>query len=348
MLSLKKRSERVVSFHESVQGKEKIKILAVIPGGDDKSSMIFSYRQMKSLKALAIDVDIFILKSRTSLKILLFDIIAFRKKIAIFKPDIIHAQYGTMTSFFCALTNNKPLLITFRGSDLNPISGKNVFLVWIKHLLSQLSTFRARCIICVSQEMKERLWWASDKADVIPTGVDSSIFKPSDMKIARERLGLSLTDKIVIFNVGKSPLSKRLDLAQDAVEFVNVQYQQIYFIKLQGDIKPSEMPYYYNAADCLLLTSDNEGSPTVVQEALSCNCPVVSVEVGDVKDRLAGVWPSKIVKRDSAEIGKGIIEILKIGKRSNGRNFIQNMSLKKQRGQLVSIYRRCLTMPDKF
>ena len=316
----------------------KIRVLAVIPDGGTKVSMIFSHRQMNSLKASSIDVGFFMLKSRTSLKSLFSDMIAFRQKLATFNPHIVHAHYGTVTSFFCALGTNKPLLITFRGSDLNPTSGENAFHTGIKHLLSQLSTLRAKHIICVSQKLKNRLWWKSDKVSIMPSGVDSSIFKPLPIKFARERLGLSLTDRIILFNVGESPLVKRLDLAEQAIEYVNSHYHNICFIKLYGDIDPDDMPLYYNAADCLLLTSDNEGSPNVVKEALSCNCPVVSVDVGDVRDRLAGVWPSKVVKRDPVEIGEGIIEILKVGKRSNGHDLIQDISLEKQGVQLASIY----------
>lgn len=319
-----------------------MKILAVIPEGKNKNSMIFSFRQINALKTFSIEVDFFMLKSRTSLKRLFHDIISFRKKMTLFKPDIVHAHYGTMTSFFCAVLVNKPLIITFRGSDINPIPAQNFFLVKVKHLLSQVSIFRAEHIICVSNEIKKRLWWGSDKASIMPTGVDTFIFKPIEMKIARERLGLSLTDKIVLFNVGKSPLTKRLDLAEEAIKFVSAQCQQVYFLKLYGNIEPAEMPYYYNAADCLLLTSDNEGSPTVVQEALSCNCPVISVDVGDVRDRLTGVWPSKITKRNPVEIGKGIIGILEINKRSNGRDLIQNISLEKQKIQLALIYHSML------
>lgn len=321
---------------------EKIRVLAVIPDGGNKVSMIFAHRQMNSLKATSIDVGVFMLKSRTSLKMLCSNMIAFRQKIAMFKPDVVHAHYGTMTSFFCALGTNKPLVLTFRGSDLNPVLGENVFRGGIKRLLSQLSTLRAKHIICVSQKLKKRLWWRNNKVSIIPSGIDSSIFKPLPIKFTRERLGLSLTDRIILFNVGESPLVKRLDLAEKAVEYVNSHYQNIFFLKLYGNIDPDDMPFYYNAADCLLLTSDHEGSPNVVKEAISCNCPVVSVDVGDIRERLAGVWPSKIVKRDPVEIGESIIEILKMGKRSNGHDLIQEISLEKQGIQLASIYQSML------
>jgi glycosyltransferase involved in cell wall biosynthesis len=39
-----------------------------------------------------------------------------------------------------------------------------------------------------------------------------------------------------------------------------------------------------SASDVLVLSSRSEGCPTVVLEALACNCPVVSTDVGDVRE----------------------------------------------------------------
>ena len=321
---------------------EKIRVLAVIPDGGNKASMIFAHRQMNSLKATSINVDIFMLKSRTSLKSLFSDMIAFRQKLAAFHPHIVHAHYGTVTSFFCALGANKPLVITFRGSDLNPVTSENAFRKGVKQVLSQLSTLRAKHIICVSQGLKKRLWWRNDEVSIIPSGIDLSIFKPLQIKCARKRLGLSLTDRIILFNVGKSPLVKRLDLAEQALKFVKSHFPNTCLVKLYGNIDPDDMPFYYNAADCLLLTSDHEGSPNVVKEAVSCNCPVVSLDVGDVRERLAGVWPSKIVTRDPVEIGRAIIKIFKLNRRSNGHNTTREISLDRLSTKTVSIYRSML------
>ena len=73
---------------------------------------------------------------------------------------------------------------------------------------------------------------------------------------------------------------------------------------LDGNVAPARVPALMNAADCLLVTSDAEGSPTVVQEALATNLPVVSVDVGDIAERLEGVairgWPGGIRTRSGA------------------------------------------------
>ena len=67
--------------------------------------------------------------------------------------------------------------------------------------------------------------------------------------------------------------------------------------------EPARVPDLMNAADCLLVTSDAEGSPTMVQEALATNLPVVSVDVGDIAERLEGVACSSRGRAGSARAG---------------------------------------------
>jgi len=57
-------------------------------------------------------------------------------------------------------------------------------------------------------------------------------------------------------------------------------------IKFLGVIKPPKLYTYYKNSNLLVLTSELEGSPTVVKEALATNTPVVSTDVGDVKEVL--------------------------------------------------------------
>jgi glycosyltransferase involved in cell wall biosynthesis len=52
------------------------------------------------------------------------------------------------------------------------------------------------------------------------------------------------------------------------------------------DVPHAEVPWWLNAASAVLMTSTHEGSPNAVKEALACNVPVVSVDVGDVRARI--------------------------------------------------------------
>ncbi len=58
----------------------------------------------------------------------------------------------------------------------------------------------------------------------------------------------------------------------------------------------TEVNWLMCAADCLLLTSRSEGSPQVVKEAMACGCPIVSVDVGDVRERVEGIEGCYVAK----------------------------------------------------
>jgi glycosyltransferase involved in cell wall biosynthesis len=93
-----------------------------------------------------------------------------------------------------------------------------------------------------------------------------------------------------------------------------------------------------NASDCLLVASDSEGSPTVVQEALACGLPIVSVPVGDIAERLRDVNHSRVVPRGKAALASAIVELTRKPLRSNGRAKISEISLDAIAGQLKGLY----------
>jgi len=107
---------------------------------------------------------------------------------------------------------------------------------------------------------------------------------------------------------------------------------------LDGRTPPERVPELLNAADCLLLTSDREGSSTLLQEALACNLPVVSVNAGDSRERLAGVRHCAIVERDPVAIAAELARILKVPVRSNGRDKVRDFSARRIAGELYRIY----------
>ena len=80
-----------------------------------------------------------------------------------------------------------------------------------------------------------------------------------------------------------------------------------------------------NAADCLLLTSWSEGSPNVIKEAMACNCPIVTTDVGDVNERLDGLDGCYVVRDNELEservreLGNAIEKAIEFGKRTEGR-----------------------------
>lgn len=319
-----------------------IRVLYLFPGEAEGSAMIFAKKQVEAVREAGVAAETFCLASRTDLRSLRREYARLRGLMDSFRPDLVHAQYGTMTAFFASLITPVPLVITFRGSDLNPAPSDPWIRSALRRWLSQYAARKAARIICVSEGLARRLWWARDRAVVLPSGVDTNLFVPRSRSDARQELGWAEEDRIVLFNAGLSPVVKRLDLAQAAANEAVKECGPIRFVTLDGRVPHSTVATMLNGADCLLLTSDWEGSPTIVQEALACNLPVLSVGVGDVRERLAGVVPSRIVERNPQALGKGLAEMLARPVRSNGRAWTAPVAQDHIVRKTVDLYREVL------
>jgi glycosyltransferase involved in cell wall biosynthesis len=344
MMKLYTADTRLVSENHlagmwSGQDTRPLRVLYVFPGEATGSAMIFAKKQVEAIRECHISAETFALASRTSIGRLGGEIQRFRQRIAGFRPDLVHAQYGTMTAFFSSVSTQLPLVITFRGSDLNPYTDGSRGRALAGHWLSQVAAARAARIICVSEQLKRRLWMGRGRAVVLPSGVDTQLFFPRPRAEARQDLGWGTTDPIVVFNAGARPAGKRLDLARAGVLKAERLCGAVRFIVLDGTVPQAKVATMLSAADALVVTSDWEGSPTIVQEALACNLPVVSVDVGDVRERLTGIVPSQIVERNAESIGTALAAILTRPVRSNGCAVVGKISQAYIARQTAALYR---------
>ena len=190
----------------------------------------------------------------------------------------------------------------------------------------------------MSRQLKNRLWWRRARVMVLPSGVDPDVFRPGCRKTLRGVLGWREEELIVLFNAGYDARNKRLDLAMNAVQEARRRAPSVRLEVLDGNVDPARVPDMMNAADCLLVTSDAEGSPTVVQEALATNLPVVSVDVGDIAERLEGVACSCVAERDPRALGRALAEVLNPPRRSDGRKRAEEFSSTRIARELGRLY----------
>lgn len=319
-----------------------IRVCHVIPGPEAPYRMVFAREQIKSLSALGVTSHSVFLQSRTSPSVIAREVRRLRRALQEFRPHVVHAHYGTVTAILTALCSRVPIVITYRGSDLNPCPSISPVRSVVGRLLSQIAAYRAARIVCVSAELKNKLWRGGDGVRIVATGVDVTAFRPAPRNTSRRELGWPLGRKVVLFNAGDDPQVKRRDLAIAAVAAARELSLDFDFIELDGKVDHGRIPIYLNAADCLLVTSDWEGSPNIVKEAIACDLPVVTVETGDVRARLAKVTPSCIVERNPTSIARGIAEILHEPHRSNGHETIGDVSSERVAQQIVALYREVL------
>ena len=318
------------------------RVLSVIPGLPVGYCMIFARTQIATLEQLGVVSQSFFLQTRTAPGLLLSEAARFRRVVASFQPDLIHAHYGTVTALFCALLTRLPLVVTYQGSDLNHYWHANPLRPPTARVMSQLAALRASGIICVSQQLKERLWWYRAHARVLPSGVDKNIFHPVSQRNARASCGWSDDEKVVVTSAGTDPIHKRLSLAQASVRAAESLCGKIRFVALDGKKDQRTVATLFNAADCFLLTSMAEGSPNVIKEAMACDLPVVSVDVGDVRERLREVHPTKIVDAHPRKLGAAVAELVSLRSRSNGSAAIRDLSAERVASDVLALYREVL------
>ena len=172
---------------------------------------------------------------------------------------------------------------------------------------------------------------------MIPSGIDTKTFCPQPRDDARAMLAWDPKERIVLFN-GMNRVLKRPDLARAAVEVARRRCGPVRLMELDGTQSPDVIPVMMNAADCLILTSDYEGSPNVVKEAIASGLPVVLRDVGDVRQRLANVEPSKLAGDTAEELGEALAEILQCHARSNGPLVARDFSIDAIARKIVAVY----------
>ncbi|MBV9004638.1 MAG: glycosyltransferase [Solirubrobacterales bacterium] len=172
---------------------------------------------------------------------------------------------------------------------------------------------------------------------VLPHGVDRSLFRPFPQSTARQQLGWSPDERVVLF-VGEDP-NKRCDLATEAVEIARSEFPALRLAPCTH-VPHREVPVWMNAADILVLTSNVEGSPNVVKEAMACNLPIVSVDVGDVRNVVEGTRNCRIMAQDPKALAEGFCDVLRaVPARSDGRSRTDYLGLDAIAARLLEIYR---------
>jgi teichuronic acid biosynthesis glycosyltransferase TuaC len=251
-----------------------------------------------------------------------------RKHIRNMAPDILHCQYGGILSYIVSFTfPRRRIVVTYCGTDLHGgIRTANVFLNLSKKVGVWCSRFTAKRVawnITVSENLKACLPPTLSSVTVLPRGVNYALFRPLERTSCLRELQLSPEMRWILFCDANHDPVKRRDLAEKAIALLNTSGEHVKLLEL-NKVPHSRVPFYLNAAHCLLVTSDKEGSPNIVKEALACNVPVVSVDAGDVVERIRNVKGCYIVERDVATIAKAIQLTLQQERNSASREIVSS------------------------
>jgi glycosyltransferase involved in cell wall biosynthesis len=254
---------------------------------------------------------------------LLFNLSGYLKKNSF---DIIHSHYSITSIITSLAIPRKKIVVSLMGSDTER---KGIVLL----LIRAFSTLFWKTIIVKTERMKNR--FKIKNTIVLPNGVDFNRFVPISKDTAQCKVGFSTQNINILFLADSSRTEKNVTLARSAVKLLNnpnVILHEIY------PIPQNLVPYYLNAADVLVLSSIYEGSVNIVKEAMACCTPIVSTDVGDVKENIISTKGCYIASHDPSDFSDKISQAIQFNSKTNGRDNIQHLNSSEIARRLVNIY----------
>ncbi len=312
------------------------------------ASGTFVEQQIKGLRQIGLNIDVmFVDRAQRGMGIYLGLRRQIHTRIANFQPDMVHVMYGgVMADQVIRAVNDRPTVVTFHGSDLlgehlsgllrKLMAGYGVWASW-------RAARQAHGIVIVSKILQDTLPEDIDRSKVriIPCGIDTERFKPFNRDVCRNRLGWNAERFHVLFPTNSGDPVKRPGLARAAVEALNRLGIHAEMHQLQG-VANDEVPIWLNASDVLLLTSLQEGSPTIVKEALACDLPMVSVDVGDVRERIQEIEGCYLALPEPGDLAAKLFLVHAGPRRVKGRIKLQELSLERVALRLQDFYTEVL------
>lgn len=254
----------------------------------------------------------------------MFNYFKLKKVIKTFSPQIIHAHYG-LSGLLANLQRKIPVVTTFHGSDIN--NKKVLPFSKLAIVLSAYNIFVSQKTIDIAKPKKSFI--------LLPCGVDLDTFYHIEKEEARRILQIESNAHVVLFAGAFENAVKNPDLAKAAIQLLT----DVDLKELKGYTR-KEVNLLMNAVDLALMTSFTEGSPQFVKEALACGCPVVSVEVGDVKDLIGDVEGCYMAERNAQDIANKIKLVLQQNKRINGKEIVEKFDINEIAKQLSQLYQQ--------
>ncbi len=297
--------------------------------------------QVNRLRAAGLNVSVFNFLGHKNPLNYIKAIMRFRR-LDFENYDVIHAHHGQ--SGIVALAQRQcPVVVTFHGSDLQGIRdehGRVTPLGYVLSLSSQWIASRANEIILVADYLAKYIH--NRPYHLIPAGIDLNLFNPLSMDEARSILGLPTNKRLILFVGNPARTEKRFWLAQKAVESLHgtIPAQLV----VANGVLPRKMPLFMNACDILLVTSSTEGSPNTVKEALACDLPIVSTDVGDVRQRIQSIEGCIVCENDHPEtIATALKEVLARNKRIKGRKSVRDLDENLLSLKIIQVYEKAVS-----
>ena len=217
--------------------------------------------------------------------------------------DIVHCFHGLSYLLAKMALIRRPTVASFQNAMDHEFAE-------VPRPLRDVAIFAARWFLSHAGDgaiFKDRVpdWLSANPlARNIANGVDFDVFAPGDKLQARRHLGLDAAATYLLFVSSKNinRRQKRYDQFKATLERLRARHpdRDIREIALVNE-PPARVRRFYQAADAHLLTSDFEGSPNSVKEAMASGLPIVATDVGNIRAMTNGMAAAHVVPEFTAD-----------------------------------------------
>ena len=245
------------------------------------------------------------------------------------QPDISHIHVLTRSSLlglYLMVFKQIPYVITEHWSGYLPINGG--YKGWLKKRGTELVVKSASGISAVSKQLKKAMLAHGLNGDyqIIPNVVDTDLFRPLAKKS-------TIIEILFVGNLLQSP--KRILDIIEAMSFLKkqeIEFQlSIYgegkdeqsckelisklelenYVRLKGTLPRKGIAEVMGKADFLILFSEFENQPCVLNEAMACGIPVIAPDIAGIAERLTPDVGIMIPTGDVSAFRQALLEMCK-------------------------------------
>jgi len=217
-----------------------------------------------------------------------------------------------------------------RSGNANDISS------WVWKSKKKLWNTKALTLVCPShwlaRSTQKSALFSGVRVEVIPSGVDVSLYRPMERQHCRELLDLPMERKLILFVASKGFANKRKggDLLEKALYRLSEKYadssvelvllgqrqsftglEKIYNIHFRSFYDDESLAALYSACDVLVAPSRADNLPLTVLEAMACGTPSVAFDIGGMSEVIEDKKNGCLAKPfDCDSLAEGIYYIL--------------------------------------
>jgi glycosyltransferase involved in cell wall biosynthesis len=241
-------------------------------------------------------------------------------------------------------------------------------LIW-KRKKEQFSKGWNPIIVCPSQRLANKIrksFLNRYQIEVIPNGIDITLFKPKDKTTFRKKFGLPISKKIILFaaptlndkqkgakyfleslkyikNKDWMVLTLGKKLGFDIEKKINFNIKQLGYIP-----NPNLVSEVYNTADIFCITSFDDTFPTAVLESMACGVPVVGFKTGGIPEQVSNNCGILVEPKNIEGLAKAIDGALNDTNLRNEfslncrKRALNNYSIENFKNRYVNLYKNIL------